>query len=103
MIFSMALGIVGLTFSVIILCLYFWKKRANVEGTLTTLFYRFLVIFLVILGFYEIVCVVSMANASSHPILNEIPTISNIKLKKIKLLLDIGMLDSILAFINKKI
>ena len=72
MIFSMALGIVGLTFSVIILCLYFWKKRANVEGTLTTLFYRFLVIFLVILGFYEIVCVVSMANASSHPILNEI-------------------------------
>lgn len=82
MIFSMALGIVGLTFSVIILCLYFWKKRANVEGTLTTLFYRFLVIFLVILGFYEIVCVVSMANASSHPILNEI-------LCRIHILLDI--------------
>lgn len=82
MIFSMALGIVGLTFSVIILCLYFWKKRANVEGTLTTLFYRFLVIFLVILGFYEIVCVVSMANASSQPILNEI-------LCRIHILLDI--------------
>ena len=82
MIFSMALGTVGLTFSVIILCLYFWKKRANVEGTLTTLFYRFLVIFLVILGFYEIVCVVSMANASSHPILNEI-------LCRIHILLDI--------------
>ena len=82
MIFSMALGIVGLTFSVIRLCLYFWKKRANVEGTLTTLFYRFLVIFLVILGFYEIVCVVSMANASSHPILNEI-------LCRIHILLDI--------------
>lgn len=82
MIFSMALGIVGLTFSVIILCLYFWKKRANIEGTLTTLFYRFLVIFLVILGFYEIVCVVSMANASSHPILNEI-------LCRIHILLDI--------------
>ena len=82
MIFSMALGIVGLTFSVIILCLYFWKKRANVEGTLTTLFYRFLVIFLVILGFYEIVCVVSMANASSHPILNVI-------LCRIHILLDI--------------
>lgn len=82
MIFSMALGIVGLTFSVIILCLYFWKKRANVEGSLTTLFYRFLVIFLVILGFYEIVCVVSMANASSHPILNEI-------LCRIHILLDI--------------
>ena len=39
---------------------------------------------------------------TKNPILNEIPTINNIKLKKIKLLLDIGMLDSILAFINKK-
>ena len=82
MIFSMALGIVGLTFSIIIFCLYFWKKRANAEGTLTTLFYRFLVIFLVILGFYEIICVISMANASNHPILNEI-------LCRIHILLDI--------------
>ncbi len=82
MIFSMALGIVGLTFSIIILCLYFWKKRANKEGTLTTFFYRFLVIFLVILGFYEIICVISMANASAHPILNEI-------LCRIHILLDI--------------
>lgn len=72
MIFSMALGIVGLVFSIIILCLYFWKKRANLEGTLTTFFYRFLVIFLVFLGFYEIVCVISMYYAESHPILNEI-------------------------------
>ncbi len=82
MIFSMALGIVGLSFSIIILCLYFWKKRANKEGTLTTFFYRFLVIFLVILGFYEIICVISMANASAHPILNEI-------LCRIHILLDI--------------
>ncbi len=82
MIFSMALGIVGLTFSIIILCIYFWKKRANVEGTLTTLFFRFLVVFLVGLGFYEIICVISMANADTHPILNEI-------LCRIHILLDI--------------
>lgn len=82
MIFSMALGIVGLTFSTIILCIYFWKKRANVEGTLTTLFFKFLVVFLVCLGFYEIICVISMANADSHPILNEI-------LCRIHILLDI--------------
>lgn len=82
MIFSMALGIVGLTFSIIILCIYFWKKRANVEGRLTTLFFKFLVIFLVGLGFYEIICVISMANADSHPILNEI-------LCRIHILLDI--------------
>lgn len=82
MIFSMTLGIVGLTFSIIILCIYFWKKRANVEGTLTTLFFRFLVIFLVVLGFYEIICVISMATAESHPILNEI-------LCRIHILLDI--------------
>lgn len=82
MIFSMALGIVGLTFSTIILCLYFWKKRANTEGTLTTLFFRFLVVFLVILGFYEIICVISMAHADAHPVLNEI-------LCRIHILLDI--------------
>lgn len=82
MIFSMALGIVGLTFSTIILCIYFWKKRANVEGTLTTLFFKFLVVFLVGLGFYEIICVISMANADTHPILNEI-------LCRIHILLDI--------------
>lgn len=82
MIFSMALGIVGLTFSTIILCLYFWKKRANVEGTLTTLFFRFLVVFLVILGFYEIICIISMAHADAHPVLNEI-------LCRIHILLDI--------------
>ena len=82
MIFSMALGIVGLTFSTIILCIYFWKKRANVEGTLTTLFFKFLVVFLVCLGFYEIICVISMANADTHPILNEI-------LCRIHILLDI--------------
>lgn len=82
MIFSMALGIVGLTFSIIILCIYFWKKRANVEGTLTTLFFKFLVVFLVGLGFYEIICVISMANADTHPILNEI-------LCRIHILLDI--------------
>ena len=82
MIFSMALGIVGLTFSTIILCLYFWKKRANVEGTLTTLFFRFLVVFLVILGFYEIICIISMAHADAYPVLNEI-------LCRIHILLDI--------------
>lgn len=82
MIFSMSLGIVGLTFSTIILCLYFWKKRANVEGTLTTLFFRFLVVFLVILGFYEIICIISMAHADAHPVLNEI-------LCRIHILLDI--------------
>ena len=82
MIFSMALGIVGLTFSTIILCLYFWKKRANVEETLTTLFFKFLVVFLVILGFYEIVCIISMAHADTHPVLNEI-------LCRIHILLDI--------------
>lgn len=82
MIFSMALGIVGLTFSTIILCLYFWKKRANVEETLTTLFFKFLVVFLVILGFYEIVCIISMAHADTYPVLNEI-------LCRIHILLDI--------------
>ena len=82
MIFSMALGIVGLTFSTIILCLYFWKKRANVEETLTTLFFKFLVVFLVILGFYEIVWIISMAHADTHPVLNEI-------LCRIHILLDI--------------
>ena len=72
MIFSSALGIVGLCYSIVILCLYFWKKKANIEGRLTTLLFKILVISLAIIGFIEIGCIWSIVTIDQHPILTEV-------------------------------
>ena len=72
MIFSSALGIVGLCYSIVILCLYFWKKKANIEGRLTTLLFKFLVVSLVFLGMLEIGCIWSIVNIDQHPVLTEV-------------------------------
>ena len=72
MIFSSALGIVGLCYSIVILCLYFWKKKANIEGRLTTLLFKILVVSLAIIGFIEIGCIWSIVTINQHPILTEV-------------------------------
>ena len=72
MIFSSALGIVGLCYSIVILCLYFWKKKANIEGRLTTLLFKILVVSLAIIGFIEIGCIWSIVTIDQHPILTEV-------------------------------
>ena len=71
MIFSSALGIVAFSYAIVIMCLYFWKKKANIEGRLTTLLFKFLVVSLVFLGFVEIGCIWSIVTINQHPILTE--------------------------------
>ncbi len=71
MIFSSALGIVGFCYSIVVLCLYFWKKRANVEGRLTTLFFRILVVFLAFMGLMELGCIWAIVNIEEHPVFTE--------------------------------
>ncbi len=72
MVFSSALGIVGLCYSIVILCLYFWKKKANIEGRLTTIFFKFLVISIVFIGLLEIGCIWSIVTIDQHPIFTEV-------------------------------
>lgn len=72
MIFSSALGIVAISYAIVIMCLYFWKKKANIEGRLTTILFKFLVISLVVLGLIEIGCIWSIVTMEQHPVLTEI-------------------------------
>lgn len=72
MLFSSALGIVAFLYAIVILCLYFWKKKANVGGRFTTILFRILVISLVVLGFIEIGCIGSIVAIDKHPIFTEI-------------------------------
>lgn len=72
MIFSSALGIVAFSYAIVIMRLYFWKKKANIEGRLTTLLFKFLVVSLVFLGLVEIGCIWSIVTINQHPVLTEV-------------------------------
>ena len=72
MLFSSAISLVGLCYSIVIMSLYFWKKKAKDERRLANLFFTILVIFLVVLGILDIGCVFAIANMDKHPIFTEV-------------------------------
>lgn len=72
MLFSSAISLVGLCYSIVIMCLYFWKKKAKDERRLANLFFTILVIFLVVLGILDIGCVFAIANMDKHPVFTEV-------------------------------
>ncbi len=72
MIFSMAVGIVGLSYSIVITCLYFWKRKKE-EKKLSTLLFEIQLISLLALGLIEIGCIMSIYYLeTTKPVLNEI-------------------------------
>ncbi len=72
MIFSSALSIVAFSYAIVIMCLYFWKKKANIGGRFTMVLYKFLVISLVVIGILELGCLYSITHMQEHPIFTEI-------------------------------
>ena len=72
MLFSSALSLVGFCYSLVIMCLYFWKKKTKSERKLTTLFFTISVVFLVFLGILEFVCLHSIINIDKHPVFTEV-------------------------------
>ena len=72
MLFSSAISLVGLCYSIVIMCLYLWKRRIKSERKVANLFFTILVIFLVFLGFLDIGCVVAIAGMDKHPVFTEV-------------------------------
>lgn len=72
MLFSSAISLVGLCYSIVIMCLYLWKRRVKSERKVANLFFTILVIFLVFLGFLDIGCVVAIAVMDKHPVFTEV-------------------------------
>lgn len=72
MLFSSAISLVGLCYSIVIMCLYLWKRRVKSERKVANLFFTILVIFLVFLGFLDIGCVVAIAGMDKHPVFTEV-------------------------------
>lgn len=72
MLFSSALSLVGFCYSLVIMCLYFWKKKTKNERKLTTLFFTISVVFLVFLGILEFACLHSIINIDKHPVFTEV-------------------------------
>lgn len=72
MLFSSAISLVGLCYSIVIMCLYLWKRRVKSERKVANLFFTILVIFLVFLGFIDIGCVVAIAGMDKHPVFTEV-------------------------------
>lgn len=72
MLFSSALSLVGFCYSLVIMCLYFWKKKTKNERKLTTLFFTISVVFLVFLGILEFGCLHSIINIDEHPVFTEV-------------------------------
>lgn len=72
MLFSSALSLVGFCYSLVIMCLYFWKKKTKSERKLTTLFFTISVVFLVFLGILEFACLHSIINIDKHPVFTEV-------------------------------
>jgi len=70
--FSSALSLVGFCYSLVIMCLYFWKKKTKNERKLTTLFFTISVVFLVFLGILEFACLHSIINIDKHPVFTEV-------------------------------
>jgi len=70
--FSSAISLVGLCYSIVIMCLYLWKRRVKSERKVANLFFTILVIFLVFLGFLDIGCVVAIAGMDKHPVFTEV-------------------------------
>lgn len=72
MLFSSAISLVGLCYSIVIMCLYLWKRRVKSERKVANLFFTILVIFLVFLGFLDIGCVVAIVGMDKHPVFTEV-------------------------------
>lgn len=72
MLFSSAISLVGLCYSIVIMCLYLLKRRVKSERKVANLFFTILVIFLVFLGFLDIGCVVAIAGMDKHPVFTEV-------------------------------
>ena len=72
MLFSSAISLVGLCYSIVIMCLYLWKRRVKSERKIANLFFTILVVFLVFLGFLDIGCVCAIAGMDKHPVFTEI-------------------------------
>lgn len=72
MLFSSAISLVGLCYSIVIMSLYLWKRRVKSERKVANLFFTILVIFLVFLGFLDIGCVVAIAGMDKHPVFTEV-------------------------------
>ena len=72
MLFSSALRLVGFCYSLVIMFLYFWKKKTKNERKLTTLFFTISVVFLVFLGILEFACLHSIINIDKHPVFTEV-------------------------------
>lgn len=87
---SMALTCSGLVFTLLIAIVYFIKKKyKNIENNI----YRFILITTIFLLVLEIICVFTMANRASIPIINEI-------LCRIYILGDIVWISAILIYIR---
>lgn len=72
MLFSSAISLVGLCYSIVIMGLYLWKRRVKRKRKVANLFFTILVIFLVFLGFLDIGCVVAIAGMDKHPVFTEV-------------------------------
>lgn len=72
MFMSMALGICGFSYIIVITCVYFWKKKPNEDGNLAPFYYRILLILLVLLGFLEVTCIITMNYREQIPVINEV-------------------------------
>ncbi len=57
MVIGSAFGIVSLAYCILMVIVYFYKRKANKTKGLTNLFYGLLLIWAIIVGIIEIICI----------------------------------------------
>ncbi len=83
MIIGSAFSIVSLAYCLLMAIVYFYKRKANKDRSLTNLFYGLLIVWVILVGIIEIICLLAIDNSlTTHPLLVEI-------LCRIHILLDI--------------
>ena len=71
MFLNLSFSLCGILYVIIVLCIYFWKKKTDSDRNLAPFFFKFLLIFTTFLFFLEVLCIIFMMNPSAHPVLTE--------------------------------
>ena len=68
MIIGSALGIVSFAYCILMAIVYFYKRRANKNRSLTSLFYLLLIIGVILVGIIEMICLWAIAYVNNPPL-----------------------------------
>lgn len=68
MVIGSALGIVSFAYCILMAIVYFYKRRANKNRSLTSLFYLLLIIGVILVGIIEMICLWAIAYVNNPPL-----------------------------------